>query len=161
MVPSQSDAPEEGDLWTAWQLFPLDDDQTCHSKDSGSAYSVGQLWEEITWAWRRVHISVWEFYGNIRPMNWMEDSEKFHYSHKLVPSLPHVHFLGHRLLTRKSQGLIDERFLYLSWLLLLHTIVCRENKYIFLYILCVVVCLARAKCNNRTLSMGQIELFEI
>ena len=22
----QSDAPEENDLWTAWQLFPLDDD---------------------------------------------------------------------------------------------------------------------------------------
>ena len=31
-VPSQSDAPEESDLWTAWQLFPLDDDQTCHPK---------------------------------------------------------------------------------------------------------------------------------
>ena len=26
-VQSQTDAPEEGDLWTAWQLFPLDDDQ--------------------------------------------------------------------------------------------------------------------------------------
>ena len=25
-VPLQSDAPEESDLWTAWQLFPLDDD---------------------------------------------------------------------------------------------------------------------------------------
>ena len=24
-VPLQSDAPEESDLWTAWQLFPLDD----------------------------------------------------------------------------------------------------------------------------------------
>ena len=24
-VPLQSDAPEENDLWTAWQLFPLDD----------------------------------------------------------------------------------------------------------------------------------------
>ena len=35
-LPSQSDAPDESDLWTAWQLFPLDDDQTCHSKDSGS-----------------------------------------------------------------------------------------------------------------------------
>ena len=31
-VPLQSDATEESDLWTAWQLFPLDDDQTCHSK---------------------------------------------------------------------------------------------------------------------------------
>ena len=35
-VPLQSDAPEESDLWTAWQLFPLDDDHTGHSKDSGS-----------------------------------------------------------------------------------------------------------------------------
>ena len=25
-VPLKSDAPEESDLWTAWQLFPLDDD---------------------------------------------------------------------------------------------------------------------------------------
>ena len=49
-VPSQSDAPEESDLWTAWPLFTLYDDQTCHSKDGGSAYSVGQLWEEIAWA---------------------------------------------------------------------------------------------------------------
>ena len=32
-VPLQSDAPEESDFWTAWQLFPLDGDQTCHSKD--------------------------------------------------------------------------------------------------------------------------------
>ena len=30
---TQTDAPEESDLWTAWQLFPLDDDQSCHSKD--------------------------------------------------------------------------------------------------------------------------------
>ena len=25
-VPLQSDASEESDLWTAWQLFPFDDD---------------------------------------------------------------------------------------------------------------------------------------
>ena len=25
-VPVQTDAPEESDLWTAWQLFLLDDD---------------------------------------------------------------------------------------------------------------------------------------
>ena len=25
-VPIQTDAPEESDLWTAWQLFSLDDD---------------------------------------------------------------------------------------------------------------------------------------
>ena len=46
----QSDAPEESYLWTAWQLFSLEDDQTCHSKDGGSAYSVGQLWDEIAGA---------------------------------------------------------------------------------------------------------------
>ena len=28
-----SDAPEESNLWTAWQLFPLDDDQTFDFKD--------------------------------------------------------------------------------------------------------------------------------
>ena len=33
MIHSSTDAPEESDLWTAWELFPLDDDQTCHSKD--------------------------------------------------------------------------------------------------------------------------------
>ena len=26
-VQSQTDAPEEGDMWTVWQLFPFDDDQ--------------------------------------------------------------------------------------------------------------------------------------
>ena len=30
------------------------------------ACSVGQLWEEIAWAKSRVHISAWEFDGNIR-----------------------------------------------------------------------------------------------
>ena len=48
--------------------------------------------------------------SNIRPTNWTEDSEKFRCSRKLVPSLPHVRFLGHRLLTSKSPSLIDERF---------------------------------------------------
>ena len=33
MVHSYTDEPEESDLWTAWQLFPLDDDQTCDSKN--------------------------------------------------------------------------------------------------------------------------------
>ena len=27
------DAPEESNLWTAWQLFPLDDDETFNFKD--------------------------------------------------------------------------------------------------------------------------------
>ena len=57
-VPSQSDPPEESDLWTAWQLFPLDDDQICHSKNGGSVYSDGQLWEEIAGAWRRGGVSL-------------------------------------------------------------------------------------------------------
>ena len=34
-VKKKSDAPEESDLWTAWLLFLLDDDHTCHSEDSG------------------------------------------------------------------------------------------------------------------------------
>ena len=93
-------------------------------------------------------VSAREFDSNIRPTNWTKDSEKFRFSRKLLPSLPRVRFLGHRLLTSKSPGLIDERFLYLSWLLLLHTSFRRENKYILLYILRVVVCLARAKRNN-------------
>ena len=28
----------------------FDDDQTCHSKDGGTAYSYGQLWGDIEWA---------------------------------------------------------------------------------------------------------------
>ena len=35
-----------------------------------------QISEEIAEEWRHVHISVWEFEGNIRPTNWTEDSEK-------------------------------------------------------------------------------------
>ena len=35
-----------------------------------------QISEEIAEAWRRVHISAWEFEGNIRPTNWTEASEK-------------------------------------------------------------------------------------
>ena len=33
-----------------------------------------QKLEEIVEAWRRVHITTWEFEGNIRPTNWTEDS---------------------------------------------------------------------------------------
>ena len=118
------------------------------SKTAEVTHSDGQLSEEIVGVWRHVHISAWEFEGNIRPMNWTEDSEKFHCSGKLVPLLPRVHFLGHRLLTSKSPSLIDEWFYFLSWLLLLHTNVHRENKHILLYILRVVVCLARVVRNT-------------
>ena len=31
-----------------------------------------QISEEIVEAWRRVHITAWEFEGNIRPTNWTE-----------------------------------------------------------------------------------------
>ena len=33
-----------------------------------------QTSEEIAEAWRRVHMTTWEFEGNIRPTNWTEDS---------------------------------------------------------------------------------------
>ena len=47
-VSIQSDAPEESDLWTAWQLFPLDDDQTCHSKDwVGGRVGVELLYNSV------------------------------------------------------------------------------------------------------------------
>ena len=40
---------------------------TCYlEKRAEFACSVGQLWEEIAWAKRRVHISAWNFDGNIR-----------------------------------------------------------------------------------------------
>ena len=81
-VPLQSDAPEESDLWTAWQLFPLDDDHTGHSKDSGSDTSWSPDIGRIAEAWRRVHISAWEFEGNIRPTNWTESSKKDPAVHK-------------------------------------------------------------------------------
>ena len=62
MVQSQSDAPEEGKLWTASQLFPLDDDQTCLSKKGGSCMFrwpvIGGdcMGEE---AWPYLHVGVW------------------------------------------------------------------------------------------------------
>ena len=37
-------------------------------------YPDRQTSEEIAEAWRRVHITAWEFEGNIRPTNWTEDS---------------------------------------------------------------------------------------
>ena len=75
-VPLQSDAPEESDLWTAWQLFPLDVDHTGHSKLAKVTHPDRQISEEIAEAWRRVHISAWEFEGNIRPTNWTEGCKK-------------------------------------------------------------------------------------
>ena len=47
-VPLQIDAPEESDLWTARQLFPLDDDQTCDFKDRvGDRVGVELLYNSV------------------------------------------------------------------------------------------------------------------
>ena len=59
-VPLQSDVPEESDLWTAWQLFPLDDDQTCHSKDwVGDRVGVELLYNSVKTEVRQLEISCW------------------------------------------------------------------------------------------------------
>ena len=56
-VPLQSDAPEESDLWTAWQLFPLDDNQTCHSKDwVGDRVDVELLYNSVKTEVRQLEI---------------------------------------------------------------------------------------------------------
>ena len=94
-----------------------------------------QISEEIAEAWKRVHISGWEFQGNIRPKNWTEGSKKrIPLFTKPLSSSRCGRCLGHRLLTSKSSSLINERSYFLSWLLLLHTSVRRENKYILWYI---------------------------
>ena len=47
-VPIQTDAPEESDLWTAWQLFPLDDDWTFDFKDPvGDRVGVELLFNSV------------------------------------------------------------------------------------------------------------------
>ena len=44
----QTDAPEESDLWTAWQLFPLDDDWTFDFKDPvGDRVGVELLFNSV------------------------------------------------------------------------------------------------------------------
>ena len=56
-VPLQSDAPEESDLWTAWQLFPLDDNQTCHAKDwVGDRVGVELLYNSVKTEVRQLEI---------------------------------------------------------------------------------------------------------
>ena len=58
-VPLQSDAPEESDLWTAWQLFPLDDDQTCDFKDRvGYRVSVELLYNSIKTQFEAVAVEL-------------------------------------------------------------------------------------------------------
>ena len=58
-VPLQSDAPGESDLWTAWQLFPLDDDQTCHSKDwVGDWVGVELLYNSVKTEVRQLELEL-------------------------------------------------------------------------------------------------------
>ena len=60
IVHSYTDAPEESDLWTAWQLFPLDDDQTCHSKDWVGDWTITLLSEDRkSVRWRSEKLEKW------------------------------------------------------------------------------------------------------
>ena len=83
-VPLQSDAPEEGDLWTAWQLFPLDDDQTCHSKDwVGDWVGVELLYNSVKTRSQTVVVrdEMWEgkprqAEGVLRAPDWLRDQRR-------------------------------------------------------------------------------------
>ena len=57
-VHSQTDAPGECDLWAAWRLFPLDDDQACHSGDGGGGTFRWPVWEDIAWVIELLYSSV-------------------------------------------------------------------------------------------------------
>ena len=60
--PWYTDAPEESDLWTAWQLFPLDDDQTFDFKDRVGVerlYDSVEFDEELSWSSRPVGDEMW------------------------------------------------------------------------------------------------------
>ena len=49
-----SDAPEVSDLWTAWQLFPLDDDETFDFKDPvGDRVGVEVLFNSVEFESKR------------------------------------------------------------------------------------------------------------
>ena len=59
MVHSYTDAPEESDLWTAWQLFLLDDDQTCDFKDRvGNWVGVELLYNSVKTEVKTVPVRV-------------------------------------------------------------------------------------------------------
>ena len=73
------------DLWTAWQLFLLNGDQTCHSKDGGSAYSNGQLWGDIEWA---LNYYITECTGN--SMSWRQDAVEKASTKQREPSGPRL-----------------------------------------------------------------------
>ena len=54
---------------TSELLFPLGDDHTGNSKLAKVTHPDRQISEVIAEAWRRVHITAWEFEDNIRPTN--------------------------------------------------------------------------------------------
>ena len=62
-VPIQSDAPEESDLGTAWQLFPLDDDPTYDSKNQvGDWVGVELLYNSVKTEVRQWQLEVGRSY---------------------------------------------------------------------------------------------------
>ena len=61
MVHSWTDAPEESDLWTAWQLFPLDDDQTRDFEDRvGDWVDAELLYNSVKTEVKTVAVTVGE-----------------------------------------------------------------------------------------------------
>ena len=95
--------------------------------------------------WGRVHISTWEFEGNIRPTNWTEDSEKIPLFMKAGPVVAPC------ALSRPSSTYIEESKPHRRTILIplltaptSHKCLSRK-KYILLYIFRVVVCLARER----------------
>ena len=56
--------------WDEVKKIPLYSHRLTHRKRV--THPDRQISEEIAEAWRRVHITAWEFEGNIRPTNWTE-----------------------------------------------------------------------------------------
>ena len=108
-----------------------------------------QILEEIAGAWRRVHISAWEFEGNIRPTNWTEVSEKIPLFTKAGPVISLC------ALSRPSSTYIEEftphRRMILIPLLTTPTSHKRPSRkwiYIVIYIPCCRLFDQRAERNN-------------
>ena len=79
MVQSQTDSPEEGDLWTArwWSKHAI-------PKTVEVAYSVGQLWEKIEWT---SNYNITRCTGSSDELErrcWIEE----HVPERLVPQAP-------------------------------------------------------------------------
>ena len=129
--------------------YGCDDDQTCHSKKGGSCMfrwpvMGGDCVGEEACPYLRV--GVWWKY---KFDDFERKAVKFRSSLKPVPSLPRVRFLGH-LLTYTEVSRPHKRTIRIPLLIAptSHKRPSKKNKYIFLYILRVVVCLAWAKRNT-------------